>query len=79
MLALLKNCLVETQSLAMGSDGGLGDEVEGIKVSQEHCSDGIKKPKDLVDITLRRMDHDRDGRISYTDFLITVASSSLPS
>lgn len=76
---MLKNCLVETQSLAMGPDGGFGDEVEGIKVSQEHCSAGIKKPKDLVDITLRRMDHDRDGRISYTDFLITVTSSSLPS
>ena len=28
--------------------------------------------QDLIDITLRRMDHDRDGRISFSDFSTTV-------
>ena len=31
--------------------------------------DGVK---DLVDITMRRMDHDKDGRISFPDFERTV-------
>ena len=28
--------------------------------------------KDLIEITLRRMDHDRDGRVSFDDFRMTV-------
>ena len=31
--------------------------------------DGVK---DLVDITMRRMDHDKDGRVSFPDFERTV-------
>ena len=31
-----------------------------------------KWSQDLIDITLRRMDHDRDGRISFSDFATTV-------
>ena len=31
-----------------------------------------KSFQDLIDITLRRMDHDRDGRISFSDFATTV-------
>ena len=34
--------------------------------------------QDLVDLTLRRMDHDRDGRISHADFLTTVGSHYNP-
>ena len=28
--------------------------------------------QDLIDITMRKMDHDRDGRVSFTDYLETV-------
>ena len=33
--------------------------------------------QDLIDITLRRMDQDRDGRVSYEDFRATVEQEPL--
>ena len=36
--------------------------------SNEEDNDGDEGVKDLVEITLRRMDQDRDGRVSYNDF-----------
>ena len=33
--------------------------------------------KDLIDMTLKKMDHDRDGRVSFSDFSITVAEEPL--
>ena len=39
----------------------------------DDCDSGvIFEFQDLIDITLRRMDHDRDGRISFSDFSTTV-------
>lgn len=34
--------------------------------------DGDEGVKDLIEMTLRKMDHDKDGRVSYPDFQITV-------
>ena len=34
--------------------------------------DGDEGVKDLIEITLRRMDHDKDGRVSFEDFRMTV-------
>ena len=38
----------------------------------EDDGDGDEGVKDLIEITLRRMDHDRDGRVSFDDFRMTV-------
>ena len=34
--------------------------------------DGDEGVKDLIEMTLKKMDHDKDGRVSYPDFQITV-------
>ena len=41
---------------------------------QEEEGDGVK---DLVDMTLRKMDKDRDGRISLSDFQASVSEEPL--
>ena len=33
--------------------------------------------KDLIEMTLRKMDHDKDGRVSFGDFQITVKNDPL--
>ena len=33
--------------------------------------------QDLIEITLKRMDQDKDGRVSYEDFKLTVAQEPL--
>ena len=42
--------------------------------SEEEGDEGVK---DLIDMTLRKMYMDRDGRISFTDFQKTVARKPL--
>ena len=42
--------------------------------SEEEGDEGVK---DLIDMTLRKMDMDRDGRISFTDFQKTVTREPL--
>ena len=39
--------------------------------------EGDEGVKDLVDMTIKKMDHDRDGRISFSDYSITVAEDYL--
>ena len=34
--------------------------------------DGDEGVKDLIEMTMRKMDQDRDGRVSYSDFWETV-------
>ena len=33
--------------------------------------------KDLIDMTIRKMDHDHDGKISFSDFSMTVLKEPL--
>ena len=37
--------------------------------AEEDGDDGVK---DLIEMTMRKMDQDRDGRVSYSDFMATV-------
>ena len=39
--------------------------------------DGEEGVKDLIDITVRKMDSDKDGRISYADFFASVEREPL--
>ena len=33
--------------------------------------------KDLIDMTIKKMDHDKDGQISFSDFATTVSKDPL--
>ena len=39
------------------------------ETNEEDGDDGVK---DLIEMTMRKMDQDRDGRVSYSDFMETV-------
>ena len=39
--------------------------------------DGDEGVKDLIEMTLRKMDHDKDGRVSYPDFQTTVTKAGI--
>ena len=39
--------------------------------------DGDEGVKDLIEMTLKKMDHDKDGRVSYPDFEATVSRDPL--
>ena len=39
--------------------------------------DGDEGVKDLIEMTLKKMDHDKDGRVSYPDFQTTVNNDPL--
>ena len=42
--------------------------------TEEESDEGVK---DLIDMTIKKMDHDKDGRISYSDFATTVSKDPL--
>ena len=42
--------------------------------TEEEGDEGVK---DLIDMTIKKMDHDKDGRISYSDFASTVSKDPL--
>ena len=58
---MLKGCMIKTSN--SDEDG----EEDGVKVLL-HLDSSMCSLQDLIDITLRRMDHDKDGRLSYSDF-----------
>ena len=74
MLTMMKNCLVLTKQ----SKEDEGED--GVKVDMEK-NENLKSKKtiiqDLIDLTIRKMDHDRDGRISFLDFSATVSKEPL--
>ena len=39
--------------------------------------DGDEGVKDLIEMTLKKMDHDKDGRVSFPDFETTVKNEPL--
>ena len=39
--------------------------------------DGDEGVKDLIEMTLKKMDHDKDGRVSFGDFEMTVKKDPL--
>ena len=39
--------------------------------------DGDEGMKDLIEMTLKKMDHDKDGRVSYPDFQTTVTKAGI--
>ena len=39
--------------------------------------DGDEGVKDLIEMTLKKMDHDKDGRVSFPDFEATVRNEPL--
>ena len=44
------------------------------ETNEEDGDDGVK---DLIEMTMRKMDQDRDGRVSYSDFMETVQEVSI--
>lgn len=47
------------------------------KASHTQDEDGDEGVKDLIDMTMRKMDHDKDGRVSYSDYVHTVIKEPL--
>ena len=43
-------------------------------MEEEGEEEGVK---DLIDMTIKKMDYDKDGRINHQDFLVTVNQDSL--
>ena len=73
MLTMMKTCLVK-------QGGNEDDGEEGVKVTMEVKSYRITDVfviQDLIDMTLKKMDHDKDGRVSYSDFEETVKREPL--
>ena len=71
MTTLLQKCLKLQGQEEEGEDGVKvgSDSVFGMKPEYRN--------KDIIDITLKKMDVDKDGRISYADFEETVKSEPL--
>ena len=70
----MKNCL--TRGKWASDDDGDGDE--GVKVELVLVLTVLRAVcQDLIEITLKRMDQDKDGRVSYEDFKQTVAQEPL--
>ena len=44
------------------------------RTEAEEMDEGVK---DLIDMTIKKMDHDKDGKISYEDFAATVSKDYL--
>ena len=49
-------------------------KVKSVNQEDTEEDEGIK---DLIEMTIKKMDHDKDGRISHEDFSITVARDPL--
>ena len=72
MTTLLQKCLKLQGQEEEGEDG--------VKVNNDNNAitrDIHQKNKDIIDLTLKKMDVDKDGRISYADFEETVKSEPL--
>ena len=49
-------------------------KIKNTAMEDEGEEEGVK---DLIDMTIKKMDYDKDGRISHQDFLVTVNQDSL--
>ena len=49
-------------------------KIKNSAMEDEGEEEGVK---DLIDMTIKKMDYDKDGRISHQDFLVTVSQDSL--
>ena len=49
-------------------------KIKNTAMEEEGEEEGVK---DLVDMTIKKMDFDKDGKISYQDFLLAVNQDSL--
>ena len=48
-----------------------------VKNKGDKEDEGDEGVKDLIDMTIRKMDHDHDGKISFSDFSATVDKEPL--
>ena len=49
------------------------DGDDGVKVTRSPlCPEHSTIVQDLIEMTMKKMDQDRDGRVSYSDFMATV-------
>ena len=64
MLTMLKTCLVKS---GMEEDGDEGVKVELV----------LFLSQDLIEMTMKKMDEDKDGRVSFADFEVTVTKDPL--
>lgn len=54
-------------------DAGDEDGDDGVKVTRSPlCPAHSTIVQDLIEMTMKKMDQDRDGRVSYSDFMATV-------
>ena len=54
-------------------DAGDEDGDDGVKVTRvTNCPAHSTIVQDLIEMTMKKMDQDRDGRVSYSDFMATV-------
>ena len=61
-------------------DAGDEDGDDGVKVTLATaplCPSHFTIVQDLIEMTMKKMDQDRDGRVSYSDFMATVTEVAI--
>ena len=70
-MLLLKDCMFKNKE-NQEEDGD-----EGVKASYVVVSISSQMLQDLIEMTIKKMDFDRDGRVSYSDYVTTVHKEPL--
>lgn len=73
MITMLKSCLI----MGKGMEDDDGEDGVKVKFVKEELITRTIIVKDLVDMTMRKMDIDKDGRVSFQDFEQTVKKEIL--
>ena len=79
-MLLLKDCMYKSNKDANDEDGDDGVKVNStnyVLLSLIILFFGINDLQDLIEMTMKKMDQDKDGRVSFSDFSETVQREPL--